>query len=203
MEPQPLFNPLDKKNLGKSIVDALLEQPAMPLVKIETFPGAGIYAIYYHGDFASYQLLSMLNKTKCTYPIYVGKAIPKGGRKGGVLDASLDSTALSSRLIEHRDSIAETKTLSVEDFSCRHLVLDDIWIPLGETLVIQQYQPLWNQVVEGFGNHDPGAGRYNGKRPLWDEIHPGRSWAMKCQPPKLTHEQILKTVDDYMARLAS
>ncbi|MBL9178649.1 MAG: Eco29kI family restriction endonuclease [Verrucomicrobiaceae bacterium] len=75
---------------------------------------------------------------------------------------------------------------------------DDIWITLGEALVIQRFQPLWNQVVEGFGNHDPGSGRYEGMRPLWDELHPGRSWAARCKPPKLTHAQIVEAVADYM-----
>ena len=34
---------------------------------------------------------------------------------------------------------------------------------------------LWNSLVDGFGNHDPGAGRYKGLRPRWDVLHPGRS----------------------------
>lgn len=184
MDNDSVFNPLAKHNLGKSVVDALLESPALPLSGVGTFAGAGVYAIYYHGSFPSYKPLSTRNHKEAAYPIYVGKAIPKGGRKGTSTDASLDSTALSKRLQEHKTSIEAVDSLRIEDFSYRSLVVDDIWIALGETLVIQRFQPLWNQVVDGFGNHDPGAGRYGGMRPSWDELHPGRSWAAKCQRAK-------------------
>jgi len=30
---------------------------------------------------------------------------------------------------------------------------------------------VWNVVIDGFGNHDPGAGRYNGERTRWDTLH--------------------------------
>lgn len=198
MENESVFNPLAKRNLGKSVVDALLETTALPLKAVGIFPGAGVYAIYYHGSFPNYRPLSQQNQTESTYPIYVGKAIPKGGRKGTSSDASLDSTALSKRLQEHKASIESVASLKIEDFTYRSLVVDDIWISLGETLVIQRFQPLWNQVVDGFGNHDPGGGRYSGMRPAWDELHPGRAWATRCQAPKLTRKQILEAVDAYM-----
>ena len=198
MDNESVFNPLAKRNLGKSVVDALLETTTLPLKAVGLFPGAGVYAIYYHGSFSNYRPLSQLNQADATYPIYVGKAIPKGGRKGTSSDASLDSTALSKRLQEHTASIEAVRSLKIEDFSYRSLVVDDIWISLGETLVIQRFQPLWTQVVDGFGNHDPGGGRYNGMRPAWDELHPGRAWAMRCQAPKLTKKQILAAVDAYM-----
>lgn len=196
-----MFNPLDKRNLGNSVVDALLEKPALPLADVESFRGAGVYAIYYHGSFEAYNPLAKLNSGKSDYPIYVGKAIPKGGRKGASVDASLDSMSLSGRLIEHRDSINDVSSLVIGDFTYRYLILDDIWIPLGESLVIQRYQPLWNNVVEGFGNHDPGKGRYKGKRPVWDALHPGRSWAAKCKPAKLSRDKVLGAVEAYMKSL--
>lgn len=201
MENEPLFNPLDKRNLGRSVVDALLTSPEKPLASIDYFAGAGVYAIYYRGDFPRYTPLSALNKAEGTFPIYIGKAIPKGGRKGTALDASLDSVALSKRLQEHAASVMSVPSLAIEDFSYRSLVVDDIWITLGEAFVIQKFQPLWNQIVEGFGNHDPGAGRYQGKRPLWDELHPGRSWAAKCQATKITMPELLAKVDTYMQTL--
>lgn len=43
------YNPLDKKNLGASVAEALLERTVHPLGKLEVFVGAGIYAIYYTG----------------------------------------------------------------------------------------------------------------------------------------------------------
>jgi hypothetical protein len=201
MDNESVFNPLAKRNLGKSVVEALLDSAASPLSDVGNFSGAGVYAIYYSGAFPSYQLLSALNQNEAVYPIYVGKAIPKGGRKGTSTDASLDSTALSKRLQEHKASIEAVGSLRIEDFSYRSLVVDDLWIALGETLVIQRFQPLWNQAVDGFGNHDPGGGRYGGMRPSWDELHPGRSWATKCRPPKLSKKQIIEVVEVYMAKL--
>lgn len=203
MEPEPVFNPLAKRNLGKSVVEALLESPEMPLKDIASFAGAGIYAIYYRGDFPEYRPLSAINQSEGVIPIYVGKAIPKGGRKGNSIDSSLDSTALAKRLIEHKSSIEEVESLRIEDFSYRSLVVDDIWISLGETLVIQKFQPLWNQVIDGFGNHDPGSGRYGGMRPIWDELHPGRAWAARCQAPKMATDEIHKAIQNYMRLLKS
>ena len=55
-------------------------------------------------------------------------------------------------------------------------------MPLAEHLMIANYRPLWNHVVSGFGNHDPGSTRYDQARPLWDELHPGRPWAARMQP---------------------
>ena len=198
MENVRLFNPLDKKNLGKSIVEALLESNESALSSVIPFEGAGIYAIYYRGGFKQYRELAVLNKMAGSYPIYVGKAIPKGGRKGVDTDASLDSDALFKRLQDHKKSITSTASLSISDFSYRCLILDDIWISLGEALVLQKYQPLWNQVIEGFGNHDPGAGRYGGMRPSWDEVHPGRLWAAKCKRPKVDLLGLLDLIQVYM-----
>ncbi len=201
MENEPIFNPLDKRNLGKSVVDALLIRPEKPLGGLKRFLGAGVYAIYYRGGFAPYAGLSTLNQAEGVIPIYVGKAIPQGGRKGTALDVSLDSTAIWKRLQEHAESIQSVESLDLVDFTYRSLTVDDIWIPLGEAFLIQKFQPLWNLVVEGFGNHTPGAGRFSGKRPLWDELHPGRSWAMNCQPPKHSYQDILGKVGTFMEAL--
>lgn len=198
MSKLPLFNPLDKRNLGRSVVDALLERPVHPLANTPQFSGAGIYAIYYKGAYAAYAPLAALNRKSAVFPIYIGKAVPQGARKGAMQDASSGSNALIKRLREHADSITAAGSLRLEDFFCRYLTVDDIWIPLGETLLIQRYEPLWNQAVEGFGNHNPGKGRHQGKRPLWDELHPGRAWAAKCAPSKHSVSEIEKMVSDYM-----
>lgn len=89
MEIHEPFNPLNKKNLGLSVADAMLEKPIEPLPPQNAFKGAGIYAIYYTGDFPAYKRIAELNKNKkFTCPIYVGKAVPAGARKGGFgLDA--------------------------------------------------------------------------------------------------------------------
>ncbi|MFH7468019.1 Eco29kI family restriction endonuclease, partial [Pseudomonas syringae group genomosp. 7] len=59
----------------------------------------------------------------------------------------------------------------------RFLVVDDIWIPLGESLIISRFTPVWNSLIDGFGNHNPGKGRHAGMRTRWDVLHPGRVWA--------------------------
>lgn len=49
------YNPLDKENLGRSVAGAMLNSTVFPLRGLEPFHGAGIYAIYYTGDFAPYE----------------------------------------------------------------------------------------------------------------------------------------------------
>lgn len=133
-----VYNPLDKANLGKSVADALLAQMPISLENLEQFEGAGIYAIYYCGAFEAYKPLSEANKKGSAWPIYVGKAIPSGGRKGASLTASARGTTLYRRLAEHRESVRTVESanggLAIEEFAVRYLVVDDIWIPLGESL---------------------------------------------------------------------
>ena len=194
------YNPLEKENLGKSVAESLLNSESLPLGQIEQFNGAGVYAIYYLGDFKAYAPLKQWNpnSSNLNLPIYVGKAIPTGGRKGNIdPEIAGKGTSLFKRLSDHRKSIEAVENLAIEDFYCRFLTVDDIWIPLGESLLIQKYRPLWNSIVDGFGNHDPGAGRYKGARPNWDELHPGRSWAKKCAEAKLTHSEIEKLISDF------
>lgn len=189
------FNPLDKQNLGASVAQALLGRKARPLGDLPLFAGAGIYALYYRGTHGAYVALSAANPANDPQaPIYVGKAIPPGGRKGSALTETAATTALWRRLKEHAESIQCAEDLDLKDFVCRSLVVDDIWIPLGEALLIAKFSPIWNQTVDGFGNHDPGKGRYNGMRSRWDTLHPGRPWALRCQPRPETAEQIMGEV---------
>lgn len=195
------FNPLDRRNLAASAAEALLESDPEPLGALEPFIGSGVYAIYYVGDFPAYGAISAENADgKWAAPIYVGKAIPSGGRKGGL---DLDAPArpyLKRRLDEHAESIrAAASTLRIEDFWARYLVVDDIWIPLVESLMISRFAPVWNVFLDGFGNHDPGAGRYNGLAPRWDVLHPGRGWAQKCRARPETAEVISSEVEAMLA----
>ena len=196
------FNPLDKKNLGASVAEAMLEQEAQPLGELKPFFGVGIYAIYYTGDFKPYAPLAARNRDgRFQAPIYVGKAIPKGARKGGGVGETR-SRSLYDRLKEHGESVDLVANLKIEDFHCRFLVVDDIWIPLGESLLIAKFAPLWNALVDGFGNHDPGKGRYNGLRPRWDVLHPGRAWADKCKVREESQEHIMRDVDNYFTTIS-
>lgn len=185
LPPVKPYNPLEKENLGRSVALSLVRQPAVPMAGISRFQGAGVYAIYYTGDYDAYAPIQEWNRSgdDLRLPIYVGKGVPKGGRRGMVNTGDIErGTALFSRLNEHRKSIEQVNNLSIADFCCRFLVVDDIWIPLGETLLIRHYRPLWNARLDGFGNHDPGKGRYKGACPAWDTLHPGRSWTEKCGP---------------------
>jgi len=192
------YNPLDKLRLGESVTKALLARPVVPLPIPEPFAGAGIYAIYYAGKFSPCHKIAEKNiNNQWAAPIYVGKAVPPGARKGGYgLDQS-PGDVLYRRLREHAESIQQAENLLISDFRCRHLIVDDIWIPLGESLLISMFFPLWNQVLDGFGNHDPGAGRYNQQRSPWDVIHPGRPWAAKLRPNSRSEEEILRSISEF------
>jgi len=199
---EPPYNPLDKKNLGVSVADALLVRSAEPLQLSDPFIGAGIYAIYYVGNFPLYEPIAEANRNGLfNSPIYVGKAVPSGARKGGYGLELSPGTALYKRIKEHAESIEQVRNLEVSDFYCRYLAVDDIWIPLGESLLIEMFSPVWNVLVDGFGNHDPGKGRYNQQRSPWDEIHPGRPWVLKCQPNKKSAEEIFEQVQAALKKM--
>ena len=124
-------------------------------------------------------LASIHQNTPFSRPIYVGKAEPAGARKGK-RDLRAIGSKLADQLSQHAGSIrAAYATLDIADFHCRYLIVEPVWIPLGESILINLTDPLWNVVVEGFGNHNPGKGRKEGMRPMWDTIHEGRKWAEK------------------------
>ncbi|MDQ2843952.1 MAG: hypothetical protein M3Y72_23520 [Acidobacteriota bacterium] len=56
------FNPLDKIHLGESIRDALLKSKVWPMPPGDRFVGAGIYAIYYTGNFSAYRKIAEKNE---------------------------------------------------------------------------------------------------------------------------------------------
>lgn len=191
------YNPLDTKNLGASVAEALLERTPRPLGQLEQFTGAGIYAIYYTGTFPAYAPIAEANRNdQWRWPIYVGKAVPSGARKG-TASAGVGRW-LHGRLREHAESVAAAENLELADFHCRYLIVEDIWIPLGESLLIAKFTPVWNRMIDGFGNHDPGAGRYAGMRPRWDVLHPGRGWAGKCKPRLETAELIESEIEAHL-----
>lgn len=195
------FNPLDKRSLGESVAEALFTQPIVRLPPNNPFLGAGIYVIYYEGDFPAYREIAKWNREgKYSWPIYVGKAVPKGARKGGYGLGEDPGQAMFRRLKEHAESIEQVNNLQLKDFHCRFLVVDDIWIPLAESLLIELYLPLWNRKIDGFGNHDPGAGRYNQQRSLWDILHSGRPWAEKLRPTTTDENIIREWTIDYLKK---
>ena len=206
------YNPLDRVELGKSIVRALLAKPLHPLPPTQRFPGAGLYAIYYRGTLPLYAPIAMPRGGEGDVPIYVGRARPPGARKGLVsLETMTTKTVLWDRLREHAESISSVERyyesqreqggLRLADFRCRYLVVDDFWVPLAETLLIAHYKPVWNVKVEGFGIHDPGRGRQDQKRSDWDQLHPGREFAFRLANAKHSPEEIEESVRKHLAEL--
>lgn len=207
------FNPLTRRNLGASVAEAMLLSHVYPLGEVAKFTGAGIYAIYYIGDFPAYKPIAERNRDgQFNAPIYVGKAVPEGSRQGLAVSDHDDTEALRGRIGEHAGSIRAVQrhgtavgieNLRLNDFFCRYLVVEDIWIPLGESLLISKFSPLWNQFLDGFGNHAPGSGRKDMLRPRWDSVHTGRAWAAKLRSRDEieTVGQILGDVANHLASI--
>ncbi len=198
MTDQP-YNPLDRLRLGENVAKALLARPLIKLPIATHFIGAGIYALYYTGDFPAYKKIAEKNiNNQWSAPIYVGKAVPPGARKGGYGLGESPKDVLCRRLREHAESIQQVKNLSLEDFRCRYLVVEDIWIPLGEALLISMFSPLWNKLLDGFGIHDPGKGRLKQQCSAWDVVHPGRPWCAKLSPNSRSAEEIIKRISEFL-----
>jgi len=190
------YNPLDYENLARSVVEALLNREEEPLAPATSFEGAGVYAVYYHGDFEPYSKIVGLDPPQ---PVYVGKAVPTGARKGGLV-SSTEGRELNSRLNQHAQSIEQAENLDLKHFRCRYLVVESVWITLAERFLVEHYQPIWNVVIDGFGNHDPGAGRRAMKRPRWDILHPGRPWARKLTAQESTEQVIARLENSFKKR---
>lgn len=193
------YNPLSTENLARSIEQEMLRQPRRPLFDLRQTGGAGVYAIYYDGPHPLYGTLVESLGSMIEKPIYVGKAIPKGGRVGGLTRDAMKGRPLGNRLSIHARSIGEATNLELSDFSARTLVVDDVWIPLGENMLIQQFQPVWNVVASGFGNQAPGKGRPDQAMSYWDSLHPGRKHSRLLGPNPLSIEVIGERVLGHLA----
>lgn len=190
------FDPLNYENLGMSIAIALENQPVQSLVDLEKFDGAGIYALYYTGKYPAYEPLSRVNRKRMgSWAIYIGKAEAENARKGDSTQLyKAGGSKLYSRISNHVKSIGYTNNLDIRDFQFRALTVMPTWIPLAEIVAIRLHQPVWNSIVDGFGNHDPGKGRYRATRPRWDTLHPGRPWAERLEKRSESPENITQDV---------
>ena len=173
--------------------------PVRPLLTAETFLGTGVYALYYTGQNPIYRKYAELNRLAYNYPIYVGKAVPKGWRQSRISDSAINqSRELHNRLREHSRNITVGANLDLEEFMCRFTIFEDEssdMISTIEAALIKLTQPLWNVEIDGFGNHDPGKGRYEQAKSDWDVIHPGRTWAERCNGIPKAESIILGNID--------
>jgi len=126
----------------------------------ERFHGTGVYALYCIAKTGIYSKFHSINRTAFRIPIYVGKAVPKGWRQARqLLSTDTRSYELNNRIREHSRSIDLGEGLGKSDFFCRFMILEgkesDL-IGTVEAALIRKYQPIWNTLIDGFGNHDPG-----------------------------------------------
>ncbi|MFD3991921.1 Eco29kI family restriction endonuclease [Streptomyces sp. NPDC058583] len=182
---------MDLDNLGRSMEAELLTREPVPLSSVPPIYGSGVYVLYYVGPHPLYQEIS---DPACSQPIYVGQARPEGVRKG--TRSEKPGVKLWDRLFLHRRSIDQVYDLEADHFMVRYLVSIEAFVSLAERVMINHYRPVWNSVVDGFGNNDPGAPRRKtGARPAWDELHPGRWWSHpKSMPtPSNTPAEVSRT----------
>jgi len=190
LRPASIFDPTDPNTAGRVVALTLVAQARHPLSAIPDFYGAGVYAIYYKGDFAPYAPLSGTD-----HPIYVGKADPDNQ---AAKDAVSQGTKLSGRLNEHAKSIRKaTSTLSIEDFECRFLIVQTGFQKSAEDYLINFFKPIWNsetKICFGLGKHGDSSETRGNKRSPWDTMHPGREWADASTENQKAPELILQQI---------
>lgn len=191
--------------LVKDAVRFFSGTPIRELPPAESFQGTGVYALYYTGRTGIYAKYGELNRLAYSHPIYVGKAVPKGWRQARTADAQApNSRELVSRLRQHGRSIELGSGVKLPDFMCRFMIFEDAgsdMIGTIEAALIKLHRPLWNSALDGFGNHDPGSGRYNQAKSDWDVVHVGREWAARCQGEPKTLESIMSNINTHMNSL--
>lgn len=164
-----------------------LKSKPLPLNK---FDGSGIYALFYTGD---HELYGNNDKT----PLYIGRVQPKSIPS----DKNKESANLYTKIREQCKSIDDAKNLSIEDFQCKYMVLDQTEMSLSEAIeneLINKFRPTWNLCVEGFSNHNPGKGRLKQSPSEWDTLHPGRQWVKKLQGAVKSKSVIKRKVKNYL-----
>jgi len=160
------FNPLDHKKIIQILIEEFEKQSFCKMPLTDKFIAQGVYGIY------CYQSLDYLKNSELDKPIYIGKAVYGGSRKGQI---KTERPALFDRLNQHAKSIQLAENLNINSFYCRYLSLDDLWIATTESELIKYYKPHWNNVLEGFGNRN-GLNKTRNPNNLskWDQQHPGR-----------------------------
>lgn len=188
-QPHSVFDPSNPNVVGAFIAVALHAQPRVKLAAVEKFYGAGVYALYYDGDHPSYQPL-----VDTEHPIYTGKSDPVSPRAES---PAAQGVKLSGRLQEHAKSIRKAENLSLDDFTCRYLVVASGWQSAAERFLIEWFEPIWNNemsICYGIGKHGDSPSKRGNDRSPWDTMHPGRDWAYR--DPSMPDKKPLAQIED-------
>lgn len=190
-----VFNPPNLDNLGANIERAFLASTPTLLTAVKTFPGDGLYTLYYTGEFPAYEALATKNSHGLFLaPLYVGKTEVSRKRT----TSSSQTRSLYNRLLSHRRSISEAENIDLDDFYVRWLVMEPFWIGLGENVLINRFGPVWNAMVSGFDSTSARTSRHGGNRSSWDTLHPGRTNTSDLQDQALTQDVIAADVSEYL-----
>ena len=125
-------------------------------------PYPGVYLIYYVGETSLYGTLVKRNRDR---PIYVGMS------RSDILD----------RLRVHWRRIEGAEDLESGDFVVRFMIVDiNHYAPSIEGLLIEFYNPLWNDKKVNFN-----FGNANAKKNNWKKYHVSRNKSTKAKMIKL------------------
>ncbi|GFE50386.1 hypothetical protein So717_21390 [Roseobacter cerasinus] len=194
-QPEHIFDPSNPNYMGRFTAAALLIQPRHPLAEVEKFYGAGVYALYYKGDFPAYEKISGKET-----PLYTGKADPKIAHAENPTE---QGESLSRRINEHRKSIELVSGeggISLDDFEVRYLVTASGFQVTAENFLINYFKPIWNKETKicfGIGKHGDDANTRKNKKSPWDTLHPGRKWALASEEMK-TPAEIAADISDHL-----
>ena len=179
-----LYDPLTFDNLMSGLVRHFEAIDKSQLRELDggNVEGPGIYALFYTVDLDFYEPIAADGQ----HPIYVGKAVPPGSRKGGKPDVS--KPMIFGRLKNHSRSIEAARNLDLAHFQYRSLAVVPVCITLAERFLVENYKPVWNICLEGFGKNVPGRARARQRAELvgytapWSRL--GRKRARRNENPR-------------------
>src|SRR5438876_8758711 len=74
------------------------------------------------------------------------------------------------------------------------MLVDEIWVALGEARLVAWFKPVWNVLIEGFGSKVEGCGRATTARSVWDILHPGRKENLRTKLPEAVDSRIVSSL---------